>query len=97
MQHLVSLMQRSTDKLDYIFLRYRSDLQEKGNARLNTLTIIQSIFVPLTFIAGVYGMNFVRMPELEWHNGYFFVLGLMLVIGIGGLALFYKNGWFKSD
>jgi len=97
MGHLVNTMERSIDKLDYIFQRHRSLLQEKGNARLNTLTIIQSIFVPLTFIAGIYGMNFTRMPELQFEYGYFITLGVMLSIGIGGLILFYRNGWFNSD
>ncbi len=95
MDHLVSIMERSVDKLDYIFQRNRSLLQEKGNTKLNTLTIIQSIFVPLTFIAGIYGMNFVNMPELEWTNGYFLSLSLMGIIAFGSLYLFYKNGWFK--
>jgi Mg2+ and Co2+ transporter CorA len=97
MDHLVNSMERSIDKLDYIFQRHRILLQEKGNARLNTLTIIQSIFVPLTFIAGIYGMNFTRMPELQSQYGYFITLGVMLSIGIGGLILFYRNGWFNSD
>jgi magnesium transporter len=41
-------------------------------------------------------MNFVNMPELEMQSGYFYILGLMGVIGLGGLYLFYRNGWFKS-
>ena len=97
MEYLVNITERSQGKLDYILQRYANVLQKKANARLNTLTIIQAIFVPLTFIAGIYGMNFVRMPELAWPSGYFYALGLMGAIGLGSLVLFYKNGWFKSD
>ena len=97
MEHLVSITERSQDKLDYILQRYANVLQQRANARLNTLTIVQAIFVPLTFLAGIYGMNFVRMPELEWEHGYFYALSLMGIIGVGGLILFYKNGWFKPQ
>jgi len=48
----------------------------------------------MTFIAGVYGMNFKYMPELDWHTGYFLALGLMLVIG-GGMGIYFKTKrWF---
>ena len=97
MEYLVNITDRSQEKLDYILQRYANVLQQKANARLNTLTIVQAIFVPLTFLAGIYGMNFVNMPELETTNGYFYLLGIMVVLGIGGLYLFYRNGWFKSD
>jgi magnesium transporter len=56
---------------------------------MKLLTIFSAFFLPLTFIVGVYGMNFDIMPELRWENGYFFTLGLMLLIS---LAVF---GWFK--
>ena len=97
MAHLVNLTSRSIDKLDYIFQRQRSVLQEKGNTRLNTLTVVQSIFVPLTFIAGIYGMNFDNIPELHWPDGYFYTWGLMIIIAVASLYGFYRNGWFKSD
>jgi magnesium transporter len=53
------MMQRAEDKLNYLFQQYQSEVQEMTNRRINTLTIVQAIFVPLTFIAGIYGMNFV--------------------------------------
>ncbi len=59
------------------------------------LTVLRAIFVPLTLIAGIYGMNFAFMPELQLKHGYFWVLGLMAVIAIGELWFFHKNGWFK--
>lgn len=50
-----------------------SSMSNKMNEVVTLLTIISSIFIPLTFIAGIYGMNFEFMPELEWHWGYFFM------------------------
>ena len=51
-----------------------------------------TIFVPLTFVAGIYGMNFSRMPESSW--GYPFTLAAMVLIAAGQLVFFYKRGWF---
>jgi len=70
-------LERQEDKLEALHMQYQLMLQEKGNKRLNILTIVQAIFVPLTLIAGIYGMNFVKMPELQWSFGYFLVLGIM--------------------
>jgi len=64
------------------------------NGIMMILTIISSIFIPLTFIAGVYGMNFKNMPELEWHYGYFIILFVMLGIAVSMLAWFKYKGWF---
>ncbi|MEK7207700.1 MAG: CorA family divalent cation transporter, partial [Pseudomonadota bacterium] len=57
------------------------------------LTIIATIFMPLSFIAGVYGMNFRHMPELDWHWGYPLALGLMLAIAAGMLIYFRRKKW----
>ena len=70
-------------------------LQDKTNKRLRLLTIISAVFMPLTLIAGIYGMNFLYMPELKWHYSYPAVLALMLAIAAGLLWLFQKRGWFK--
>jgi magnesium transporter len=59
------------------------------NDVMRFLTIISTIFMPLTFIAGVYGMNFKYMPELDWKPGYFVVLGLMALVALGLI------GWFR--
>ena len=72
---------------------YHSQLGQKTNDTMRTLTVISSIFVPLTFIAGVYGMNFKNMPELEWHNGYFYALGLMGIVGIGMFIFSIRKKW----
>jgi magnesium transporter len=72
---------------------YHSQLGQKTNDTMRTLTVISSIFVPLTFIAGVYGMNFKNMPELEWHNGYFYALGVMGIVGIGMFIFSVRKKW----
>ena len=64
------------------------------NITMRILTVITAVFVPLTFIAGIYGMNFAHMPELEHPYGYFMVLGLMMSIGVGLAWLFRRKGWF---
>ncbi|TBL78591.1 magnesium/cobalt transporter CorA [Paenibacillus thalictri] len=65
------------------------------NNIMKTLTVITTIFMPLTFIAGIYGMNFDNMPELSWKYGYFFVLGVMFGIGVGMYVWFRRKGWFS--
>ncbi|OCT14656.1 magnesium and cobalt transport protein CorA [Paenibacillus pectinilyticus] len=74
---------------------YISLSSNRMNTIMKTLTVITTIFMPLTFIAGLYGMNFAYMPELQWHWGYFAVLAIMLGIGFGMFAWFLKKGWFK--
>jgi len=74
---------------------YISINSNRMNNIMKTLTVITTIFMPLTFIAGIYGMNFVYMPELEWKYGYFIVLSFMSLVGVGMFFWFYKKGWFK--
>ena len=74
------------------YLSYNS---HQTNRVMKILTVFTSIFMPLTFIAGVYGMNFENMPELKWQYGYFEALLLMAIIGIGMYIWFKKKGWFK--
>jgi len=73
---------------------YLSSVSNKLNEVMKVLTIIATIFMPLTFIAGVYGMNFKYMPELEWHWGYFGVLGVMLAVALYMIHYFRKKKWF---
>ena len=63
------------------------------NKVMKVLTIISTIFIPLTFIFGVYGMNFVNMPEIPTRYGYFVVWGLMILIAVGMILFFKKRGW----
>jgi magnesium transporter len=73
--------------------QYHLSLQAKTETRIRMLTILSSIFLPLTLIAGIYGMNFASMPELQSTWGYPATLGTMLAIAIGQLLFFYKRGW----
>ena len=73
---------------------YMSINANRTNTIMTILTIITAIFIPLTFIAGIYGMNFANMPELDWKYGYFIVLGVMMGLAIGMYIWFKKKGWF---
>lgn len=64
------------------------------NQVMKTLTIVATIFIPLTFIAGIYGMNFTNMPELEWKNGYFGIWMIFILIFLGMVIYFRKKKWF---
>ena len=63
----------------------------RTNKVMQLLTVTATIFIPLTFIAGVYGMNFANMPELQWRYGYHLALGLMLAVGVGMLTYFKRR------
>lgn len=70
---------------------YLSISSHQLNNTMKVLTVITAIFVPLTFIVGVYGMNFDNMPELHWHNGYYYVWGCMLLFAGAATAFAYKR------
>ena len=72
---------------------YLSSISNSMNAVMKVLTIIATIFIPLTFIAGIYGMNFRYMPELEWRWAYPLVLVVMGIVAIGMLIYFRKKKW----
>lgn len=72
---------------------YLSTISNKMNEVMKVLTIIATIFIPLTFIAGVYGMNFKYMPELEWHWGYYMVWGVMAVVVVTMVLYFKRKAW----
>lgn len=81
---------------------YLSSVSNRMNEVMKLLTVISSIFIPLTFIAGLYGMNFntaaspLNMPELNWAWGYPICLGVMLVIAIALVGFFWRQGWFRN-
>ncbi len=72
---------------------YFSSLSQKMNETMKVLTTVATIFIPLTFIAGVYGMNFENMPELKWEYGYFGVWGIMIVVFVTMIYYFKKKNW----
>lgn len=73
---------------------YFSSQSHRMNEIMKTLTIVSVIFIPLTFIVGVYGMNFDNMPELRMHNGYYTVIIAMFTIVFGMIIYFKKKKWF---
>lgn len=101
---LESMKETSTSLLDI----YLSLISNKMNEVMKTLTIISAIFIPLTFIAGIYGMNFAyqdpktgerltnNMPELYLNNGYVYVMVLMAIIALAQIWYFAKKGWFTE-
>jgi len=70
-----------------------STMGHRQNEIMKVLTLMASIFIPLTFIAGIYGMNFENMPELNSRIGYFVVLGVMIALAIALIAYFRHRGW----
>jgi magnesium transporter len=72
---------------------YMNSTSNKMNETIKVLTILSTIFIPLTFIAGVYGMNFKYMPELEYKYGYYVILGVMVVVAIGMLIFLKRKKW----
>jgi magnesium transporter len=75
---------------------YMSSVSLRTNDVMKVLTIMASIFIPLTFLAGIYGMNFDHLPELHLRWGYFAVLGVMAAVGVAMLVFFYRRGWIGS-
>lgn len=72
---------------------YLSSLSNRMNEVMKVLTVISTIFIPLTFLAGIYGMNFQYMPELACHYGYPAVWGVMILTTVGMLIYFRRKGW----
>ena len=72
---------------------YLSVISNRMNEVMKVLTIIATIFIPLTFIAGIYGMNFQFMPELAWRPAYFIVLAVMIVVAGGMVYFFHRKKW----
>lgn len=68
--------------------------QDRINRRLAVLTVLSAIFLPLTLMAGIYGMNFENMPELGYENAYYLLLGAMGLVAIIMLCFFWRAGWF---
>ena len=72
---------------------FHSVQANKMNEVMKVLTVFSATFIPLTFIAGIYGMNFKHMPELEWPWGYAFAWGLIFTVGFGLLRYFRVKKW----
>jgi magnesium transporter len=100
MAELVELLYESSEALrghlDAITEAYAASISNRMNQVMKTLTILTSIFAPLTFIAGIYGMNFEFMPELKWRHGYLYVLLLMALVGLVQSYWLQRRGWFQD-
>lgn len=81
------------DTLSALMDLYHTSVSNRMNQVMQVLTIISTIFIPLTFIAGIYGMNFNNMPELQTQNGYYVTLAVMAVIVITMLIFFKRKKW----
>jgi len=93
LDRLLSLSQMYYDICGDLINGYMSVTSHQLNSTMRVLTVITALFVPLTFLAGIYGMNFEHIPELKSQNGYFILLGVMSVISVGLIALFKRKRW----
>ncbi|MGB3341360.1 MAG: magnesium/cobalt transporter CorA [bacterium] len=90
---VIDTIETFRDMLSGLHDTYLSSISNKMNEIMKVLTIFAALFIPLTFIAGVYGMNFQFMPELGWHWGYFSVWGVIIAVGLSMLFYFKRKKW----
>ncbi len=90
---IVELIDSSREMASDLADAYLSNVSHRTNEIMKVLTLIGSIFIPLTFVAGIYGMNFQNMPELASRNGYFIVWGVMIILAVGMTLYFRRRGW----
>ena len=92
-ERLNSLSQMQYEICGDLIEGYISISSHQLNVTMRVLTVISSVFIPLTFLAGIYGMNFAYMPELGVRSAYFILLSVMVAMALGLLALFKRKGW----
>lgn len=90
-ENILKLTQEMTNEIRDNYSSYTS---YKMNSVMQVLTLVSVVFLPLTLVTGIYGMNFTNMPELKWHYGYYIVLSLMLLISIACIIYFKRKKWF---
>ncbi|MDO9067376.1 MAG: magnesium/cobalt transporter CorA [Deltaproteobacteria bacterium] len=90
---VIDTVETYRDLLSGMLDLYLSSISNRTNEVMKFLTVIGTIFMPLTFLAGVYGMNFKHLPELEWRYGYFFLWGFMLFLSLLMVMYFRKKRW----
>jgi magnesium transporter len=95
LDRLLSLARLYYELTDDLMNGYLSLSAHRLNQIMQTLTIVTVVFVPVTFLAGIYGMNFEFMPELRIRGAYFFLLGTMLTVVTAILLVFYRRGWLE--
>jgi magnesium transporter len=92
--HIIDSLETFKDLTSSLLDIHINAMNTRMNEVMKVLTVISTIFMPLTFIVGVYGMNFDNMPELHWHLGYYGVWGIMAVMVIAMLGFFKYKKWF---
>jgi magnesium transporter len=90
---VIDTVETYRDLLSGMLDLYLSSISNRTNEVMKFLTVIGTIFMPLTFLVGVYGMNFKHLPELEWQNGYFALWGVMITLSLLMIAYFKKKRW----
>jgi len=91
--HLIETIDSQRETINDFLNLYMSAMSNKMNEVMKVLTIFASIFIPLTFIAGIYGMNFNIMPELQWKYGYLFAWAIMAAVAASLLYYFRRKKW----
>ena len=91
--HIIDTLETFREMVAGMLEIYLSSISNRLNAVIKVLTMLATIFMPLTFIAGIYGMNFKYMPEIEWRWGYPIILLIMATIGITMVYYFKKKKW----
>ena len=98
LQRISDLAENYRDLVGGLFDIHFSVIATKTNDVMKTLAVVSAIILPLSLIAGIYGMNFENMPELKSRNGYFLTLGVMLLVTFALLVYFWRRGWiFQKD
>ncbi len=93
LMRIEDLNQTIRDRADNALSTYLSSVSNRQNETMRVLSIVATIFLPLTLVAAIYGMNFENMPELKWHWGYYAVLGLMGVVILSVMWWFWARNW----
>jgi magnesium transporter len=94
--HLTQLadsLETNREVLGMLMDLYLANMNNRMNNVMKVLTVVSTIFIPLTFIVGVYGMNFDNMPELRWPNGYYMVMAFMAMVAVVMLLFFRRKKW----
>jgi magnesium transporter len=94
LQNIIQNLESFRDTISGLMELYSSTISNKLNNVMKTLTVIGAIFIPLTFIAGIYGMNFDNMPELHYRYGYHTIMAAMFAIAVGMFLYMKSRKWF---
>lgn len=92
---VISSLSWFDQRINTLQTAFDTNTREKTNRRLNALTVLSAVFMPITLLAGVWGMNFAHMPELDLPHAYPAAIGIMLMIGVGMYLFFRRAGWLE--